>query len=123
MRYMMLMYVDPGAEEYVPEEDNVHTWVAEPDRRRVRVLGHLLKRPILRSVTYNPIGRSIGRDRAHCDETFGVALSPVRPVPALLSAPTTTAPVNLWPSLGAPSSHRNVEPNRDPTGLNAKDRS
>lgn len=100
MRYMMLMYVDPGAEEYVPEEDNVHTWVAEPDRRRVRVLGHLLKRPILRSVTYNPIGRSIGRDRAHCDETFGVALSPVRPVPALLSAPTTTAPVNpfghLW---------------------------
>ena len=45
MRYMMLVCVDPAAEQYVPEEDNIDAWVAETDRRRVRVLGHRLKGP------------------------------------------------------------------------------
>jgi hypothetical protein len=43
MRYMMFVCVDPAAEKYVPEEDNVDDWVAEMDRRGVRVLGHRLK--------------------------------------------------------------------------------
>jgi hypothetical protein len=32
---MMFVCVDPAAEKYVPEEDNVDDWVAEMDRRGV----------------------------------------------------------------------------------------
>lgn len=39
MRYLMFVCVDPEAEKYVPEEDNVADWVAEMDRRKVRILG------------------------------------------------------------------------------------
>jgi hypothetical protein len=35
--------VDPEAEKYVPEEDNVNDWVAEMGRRKVRILGNRLK--------------------------------------------------------------------------------
>jgi hypothetical protein len=45
MRYMMFVCADPAGEKYVPEEDNVADWVAETDRRGVRVLGHRLKGP------------------------------------------------------------------------------
>jgi hypothetical protein len=43
VRYMMFVCVDPTAEKYMPEEDNVDEWVGEMDRRRVRLLGHRLK--------------------------------------------------------------------------------
>jgi hypothetical protein len=43
MRYLMFVCVDPEAEKYVPEEDNVADWVAEMDRRKVRILGNRLK--------------------------------------------------------------------------------
>jgi hypothetical protein len=36
MRYVMFVCVDPEAEKYVREEDNVDDWVAEMDRRKVR---------------------------------------------------------------------------------------
>ena len=42
MRYVMFVCVDPAAEPYVPEEDNVHEWVAEMDRQKVRILGQRL---------------------------------------------------------------------------------
>ena len=42
MRYMMFVCVDPAAETYVPEEDNIDEWVGEMDRRRVRILGNRL---------------------------------------------------------------------------------
>ena len=45
MRYIMFVCVDPGAERYVPEEDNIEEWVAEMDRRSVRILGNRLKEP------------------------------------------------------------------------------
>jgi len=43
MRYLMLACVDPGAEQYVPEEDNIGEWADEMARRNVRILGHGLK--------------------------------------------------------------------------------
>jgi hypothetical protein len=43
MRYLMLACVDPGAEQYVPEEDNIGEWADETARRNVRILGHGLK--------------------------------------------------------------------------------
>ena len=42
MRYVMFVCADPAAEPYVPEEDNVHEWVAEMDRQKVRILGQRL---------------------------------------------------------------------------------
>ena len=42
MRYMMFVCVDPAAETYVPEEDNIDEWVGEMDPRRVRILGNRL---------------------------------------------------------------------------------
>jgi hypothetical protein len=42
MRYMMFVCVDPAAETYVPEEDNIDEWVDEMDRRKVRILGNRL---------------------------------------------------------------------------------
>ena len=43
MRYILFVCVDPAAEAYVPHEDNIEEWVAEMDRRNVRVLGSRLK--------------------------------------------------------------------------------
>jgi hypothetical protein len=43
MRFMMFVCVDPEAEQYVPAEDNISDWVAEMDRRKVRVLGNRLQ--------------------------------------------------------------------------------
>ena len=43
MRYIMFVCVDPAAEKYVPEEDNIDDWVAEMDQRKVRILGNRLK--------------------------------------------------------------------------------
>jgi hypothetical protein len=43
MRYVMFVCVDPEAEKYVREEDNVDDWVAEMDRRKVRIIGNRLK--------------------------------------------------------------------------------
>ena len=43
MRYLMFVCVDPDAEKYVPEEDNIHDWVDEMDRRKVRILGNRLR--------------------------------------------------------------------------------
>ena len=43
MRYIMFVCVDPGAEKYVAEEDNIDQWVGEMDRRKVRILGNRLK--------------------------------------------------------------------------------
>jgi hypothetical protein len=40
---MMFVCVDPAAEEYRPEEDNVGEWVDEMDSRKVRLLGHRLR--------------------------------------------------------------------------------
>jgi hypothetical protein len=40
---MMFVCVDPAAETYVPEEDNIDEWVGEMDRRRVRILGNRLQ--------------------------------------------------------------------------------
>jgi hypothetical protein len=42
MRYMMFVCVDPAAETYAPEEDNIDEWVGEMDRRKVRILGNRL---------------------------------------------------------------------------------
>jgi hypothetical protein len=42
VRYMMFVCVDPAAETYVPEEDNIDEWVGEMDRRKVRILGNRL---------------------------------------------------------------------------------
>jgi hypothetical protein len=44
MRYLMLVCVDPEAERYVPEGNNVEEWTDDTDRRNVRILGHRLKR-------------------------------------------------------------------------------
>ena len=38
MRYIMLLCVDPEGETYGPEEDDTVEWVAEMDRRKVRIL-------------------------------------------------------------------------------------
>jgi len=43
VRHILLVCVDPAAEEYVPQEDNIEDWVAEMDRRNVRILGSRLK--------------------------------------------------------------------------------
>ena len=43
MRYLMFVCVDPEAETYVPEEDNLEDWVNEMDRRKVRILGNRLQ--------------------------------------------------------------------------------
>ena len=43
MRYILFVCVDPAAEEYVPQEDNIGEWVAEMGHRNVRVLGSRLK--------------------------------------------------------------------------------
>jgi hypothetical protein len=43
VRYILFVCVDPAAEEYVAREDNIDEWVAEMDRRNVRVLGSRLK--------------------------------------------------------------------------------
>jgi hypothetical protein len=43
MRYLMFVCVDPDAEKYVPEEDNVTEWVEEMERRKVRIIGNRLK--------------------------------------------------------------------------------
>ena len=43
MRYIMFVCVDPAAEKYVPEEDNINEWVGEMDRRKVAILGNRLK--------------------------------------------------------------------------------
>jgi hypothetical protein len=43
MRYIMFVCVDPSGEKHVPEEDNIHEWVEEMDRRKVRTLGYRLK--------------------------------------------------------------------------------
>jgi len=43
MRFMMFVCGDPEAEQYVPGEDNIAEWVAEMDRRKVRVIGNRLK--------------------------------------------------------------------------------
>src|SRR5262245_56362187 len=42
MRYVMFVCGDPAAEPYDPDEDNVQEWVAEMDRRKVRILGQRL---------------------------------------------------------------------------------
>jgi hypothetical protein len=42
MRYIMFVCVDPAADGYRPEEDNVEDWVAEMDQRKVRILGSRL---------------------------------------------------------------------------------
>lgn len=39
----MFVCVDPAAEKYLPEGDNVVDWVAEMDRRKVRILGNRLE--------------------------------------------------------------------------------
>ena len=43
MRYILFVCVDPAAEKYVPEEDNIEEWVAEAEQRNVRILGSRLK--------------------------------------------------------------------------------
>lgn len=43
MRYIMFVCVDPAADGYRPEEDNVEDWVAEMDQRKVRILGSRLE--------------------------------------------------------------------------------
>jgi len=43
VRYILFVCVDPAAETYVPQEDNIEDWVAEMDQRNVRVLGSRLK--------------------------------------------------------------------------------
>jgi hypothetical protein len=43
MRYIMFVCLDPEGEKYVPEEDNIGDWVAEMDRRKVRILGSRLE--------------------------------------------------------------------------------
>ena len=43
MQYILFVCVDPAAEPYVPQEDNIGDWVAEMDQRNVRILGSRLK--------------------------------------------------------------------------------
>lgn len=43
MRFMMFVCVDPAAEPYRPEDDNIEEWVAEMDRRKIRILGSRLQ--------------------------------------------------------------------------------
>ena len=43
MRFLLFVCVDPAAEQYRPEDDNVEDWVAEMDQRKVRVLGSRLR--------------------------------------------------------------------------------
>ncbi|HKW95466.1 MAG TPA: YciI family protein [Methylomirabilota bacterium] len=43
MRYLMFVCGDPEGEKYVAEEDNAREWVAEMDRRGVRIFGQRLR--------------------------------------------------------------------------------
>jgi len=43
VRYILFVCVDPAAEAYVPQDDNIEDWVAEMDQRNVRILGSRLK--------------------------------------------------------------------------------
>ena len=43
MRFILFVCVDPAAEEYVPQDDNIEEWVAEMSQRKVRILGSRLK--------------------------------------------------------------------------------
>jgi hypothetical protein len=43
VRYILYVCVDPAAEAYVPQEDNIEDWVAEMDQRNVRILGSRLR--------------------------------------------------------------------------------
>ena len=43
MRYILFVCVDPAAETYVAQEDNIEEWVAEAEQRKVRVLGSRLQ--------------------------------------------------------------------------------
>jgi hypothetical protein len=43
MRYIIFVCVDPAGEKYVPEENNIDEWIAEMDKRKVRILGNRLK--------------------------------------------------------------------------------
>lgn len=43
MRYLMFVCIDPEAEKYVPEEDNVDEWVDEMEQRKVRIFGSRLR--------------------------------------------------------------------------------
>jgi len=43
VRYILFVCVDPAAEPYVPQEDNIEDWVAQMDQRNVRILGSRLK--------------------------------------------------------------------------------
>jgi hypothetical protein len=43
VRYILFVCVDPEAEPYVPQEDNIEDWVAEMDQRNVRIVGSRLK--------------------------------------------------------------------------------
>ena len=43
MRYILCVCVDPAAETYVPDEDNIEEWVAETEQRKVRILGSRLE--------------------------------------------------------------------------------
>lgn len=43
MRYLMFVCIDPEAEKYVPEEDNVDDWVDEMEQRKVRIFGNRLR--------------------------------------------------------------------------------
>ena len=43
MRYILFVCVDPAAEEYIPNEDNIDQWVAETEQRKLRILGSRLE--------------------------------------------------------------------------------
>jgi len=43
VRYILFVCMDPAAEPYVPQEDNIEAWVAEMEERNVRILGSRLK--------------------------------------------------------------------------------
>jgi len=43
MRYILFVCIDPSAEPYRADEDNIEEWVAEMDRRKVRILGSRLQ--------------------------------------------------------------------------------
>ena len=62
MRYVMFVCVDPAGEKYVPEEDNVDEWVAEMERRKVRVLGQRLEGPKAATTVRRRNGKVMVRD-------------------------------------------------------------
>lgn len=45
MQFMMFVVSDPGAEPYVPEEDNIAEWVADATTSGVRITGDRLRPP------------------------------------------------------------------------------